>query len=196
MPKQNTTLYIILGLLNHEDLSGYDIKKRIDTMISNFWEVGYGQIYPTLAHLEKEKLVIKRISETSRGPEKNLYSVTKQGREVLTEWLKLPEQKEYTKLEILIKLSFGSLVSIEDNTKRIEAFKDRHSHNLKMMEIFKENLKQVLNKEDDHLFYYITVLFGEHMYKAYLEWADEAVGLLNKQTQNKLLDRKEEADNL
>jgi DNA-binding PadR family transcriptional regulator len=188
MPKQNTTVYIILGLLNHEDLSGYDIKKRIDFMISSFWEVGYGQIYPTLGHLEKERLVIKRISKTSQGPEKNLYSITEEGREVLTEWLKLPEQREYTKYEILVKLFFGSLVSTEDNTKRIDDFKVRHSQNLKMLEMYKENLKQVLNNEDDHLFYYITVLFGERIYKAYLEWADEAVELLNRNSQNKLLD--------
>ncbi|MDF2989012.1 MAG: putative transcriptional regulator [Eubacterium sp.] len=122
MAKENTTIYIILGLLNHEDLSGYDIKKRADYMISNFWELGYGQIYPTLARLEKDGLVTKRISEESKGPERNLYSITGAGREALTEWLKLPEQKEYTKYEILLKLFFGSLVPLEDSAKRIDAF--------------------------------------------------------------------------
>ena len=28
---------VILGLLNHEDLTGYDIKKRIDSSISFFF---------------------------------------------------------------------------------------------------------------------------------------------------------------
>ena len=30
----------------------------------------------------------------------------------------------------------------------------------------------------DHLYYYLTVLFGEKVYSAYLEWADEATDLL------------------
>ena len=48
MAQQNTTAYILLGLLSHEPASGYDLKKKIDLMISQFWEVGYGQLYPTL----------------------------------------------------------------------------------------------------------------------------------------------------
>ncbi len=190
MPKENTTIYILLGLLNHEELSGYDIKKRIDIMISNFWEIGYGQIYPTLARLEKEGLVTKRTSETSNGPEKNLYSITGAGRDLLTQWLKVPEQKEYTKYEILVKLFFGSLVPTRDNINRIEAFKARHSENMKMIQLFKQNLEQILNQDEDHVFFYISVLFGEKIYKAYLEWADEAVRLLNERS-GTLIDNKE-----
>lgn len=178
MPRENTTVYILLGLLNHEDLSGYDIKKRVDVMISNFWEVGYGQIYPTLAKLESQGYVTRRTSETSGGPEKNLYSITGTGKELLTQWLKTPEQKEYTKYEILVKLFFGSLVSAENSINRIKAFKERHSENIKMVELFKQNLEQVLEQDEDHIFFYISVLFGEKIYKAYLEWSDEAVKLL------------------
>ncbi len=194
MPKENTTLYIILGLLNHEDLSGYDIKKRIDTMISSFWEVGYGQIYPTLSKLEAQGLVLKRISETSNGPEKNLYSITEDGKEALIEWLKVPEQKEYTKYEILVKLFFGNLASSKDNQARIEAFKARQLQNLNMMEIFKTNLKKVLDTDDDHFFYYLTVLFGEHIYRAYLEWSEQALQLLESKYQNKNHAGEEEKD--
>ncbi|WP_025708545.1 PadR family transcriptional regulator [Paenibacillus graminis] len=178
MPKENTTVYIILGLLNHEDLSGYDIKKKIDVMISGFWEVGYGQIYPTLAKLVAEELVIKHKGTGSKGPEKNIYSITDKGRELLKEWVMLPEQKEYTKYEILLKLFFGSLVPDESNLARIEDFKERHIQNLQLIQLFKGNLERVLHTEKDHLYFYLTVLFGEHVYKAYLDWADEAKALL------------------
>jgi len=30
---------VILGLLSHEDLTGYDIKKMIDGAISFFWKI-------------------------------------------------------------------------------------------------------------------------------------------------------------
>lgn len=32
MSKDNKTIYVILDLLNHEDSTGYDIKKRIHTI--------------------------------------------------------------------------------------------------------------------------------------------------------------------
>ena len=101
MAKANTTAYIILGLLAHEELSGYDIKKKIDSMIRYFWEVGYGQIYPTLKTLEAEGMITKKSAGSSKGPEKYLYHITDEGRDALKEWLEIPETKEYTRYEIL-----------------------------------------------------------------------------------------------
>lgn len=42
---------VILGLLSHEELTGYEIKKRIDTALKYFWGASYGSIYPTLGDL-------------------------------------------------------------------------------------------------------------------------------------------------
>lgn len=192
MPKKNNTIYIILGLLNHEELSGYDIKKRIDDMISHFWEVGYGQIYPTLKTMEAKGLVFRKPDGNYRGPERNLYSITEEGKKVLKEWLVLPEDKEYVKYEILLKLFFGSMVTVEDNIERIETFKERQLQSVKILEIFEANLKQVMQEDEDHLYYYLTVLFGEQIYKAYIEWAKQAVKVLKEVQENK---QKEDNEN-
>ncbi len=40
-----TGAVIEVGLLHHELLSGYDIRKRIAASIGLFWDAGYGQIY-------------------------------------------------------------------------------------------------------------------------------------------------------
>jgi DNA-binding PadR family transcriptional regulator len=185
MAKKNTTVYIILGLLNHEDLSGYDIKKKIDYMISNFWDVGYGQIYPTLKSMVQENLIEKKSAGKDKGPEKLIYSIKEEGTLVLQQWLELPEAKEYVKYEILLKLFFGSTLKTEDNIKRIESFRNTHQDSLKLMGLFSENLKQVIQEDDDHLYYYLTVLFGEQIYKAYLNWSDMAIKLLEER-QSKL----------
>jgi DNA-binding PadR family transcriptional regulator len=188
MPKNNTTRFIILGLLQHEDLSGYDIKKKIDHMISSFWEVGYGQIYPTLKQLVDDELACKRTGTDSKGPEKNIYSITEKGRETLKEWLATPEEKEYTKYEILLKLFFGSLASKGDNINRIQTFRQRQEKKLELIQLFKSNLERVLGETDDHIYYYLTVLFGEKIYSAYIDWANEATSLLegkdNNETKN------------
>ena len=41
MAKDRKIDLVILGLLFHEDLTGYDIKKRIDSGISFFWKSRY-----------------------------------------------------------------------------------------------------------------------------------------------------------
>lgn len=178
MIKKNTTAYIILGLLVHEDLSGYDIKKKIDRMISHFWEVGYGQIYPTLKTLEESGKITKKKGETHKGPERKLYSITEDGRKTLEEWLKIPEIKDYTRYEILLKLYFGKQLTPKENLERIAQYKEKHLENQKSIQFFKQNLQQLNSEDEDHFYYYLTVLFGEKVYAAYLSWADEAKELL------------------
>lgn len=190
MAKPNTTMYILLGLLNHEEQSGYDLKKRIDLMISRFWDVGYGQIYPTLARLVQEGLVTKRIAGEgeSKGPEKHIYAITESGKEALLEWLKTESQKEYTRYEILVKLFFGSSLPAENHLRLIEEFRSKQLDNIEMMSGFKSNLERVLEEDEDHFYFYLTLLFGERIYNAYLDWADEATGLL-KQRMAKAVER-------
>lgn len=188
MAKENTTIYIILGLLTHEDMSGYDIKKRIDTAISYFWNAGYGQIYPTLKVLVSDGLVSKKNDMETKGPDRIIYTITPAGKEALKNWLALPNEKEYVKYELLVKLFYGSLLPVEENLKKIEEFKDSKMKDLHIMEAFKESLGKVLQQDQTHLYYYLTVLFGEHMHKAYVAWAEEAKGLLEnmlaKETHN------------
>ncbi len=182
MAKDNKTAYIILGLLQHEDMSGYDIKKKIDIMVSHFWETGYGQIYPTLKQLSDNGEVLKEEVESTKGPDKIVYSITDKGREKLTDWLKHPAVNDTVRYEILLKLFFGSAVSMEENMERIRNFQCDQKEKMEMIALFKDNLQKVLSEDTDHLYYYLTVLFGEKIYRAYMEWSKEALELLqNKQ---------------
>lgn len=181
MPKDNTTRYILLGLLSHEPLSGYDLKRRIDIGIRQFWNVGYAQIYPTLAQLESDGFVTKSTQSSEKGPSKNIYAITESGRELLQNWLLLPEEKEYAKYEILLKLFFGAGLPVQTSIARIHAFEKRHRQNLDLLESMKENLENVLDESNDHLYFYLTVLFGEQVYTAYLNWAEQALALLCRQ---------------
>ena len=178
MPKENTARFIILGLLSHEDLSGYDIKKRIDGMIGHFWSVGYNQIYPSLSGLENDRLVVRSVEKDAKGPEKHLYSITDAGKKCLADWLMLPEEREYTKYGILLKLFFSGGLPAQRSIGRIRAFQERQRKNLAEVRQFRSDLEDVLDRDEDHLYYYLTVLFGEHVYSAYLAWAQEALKLL------------------
>lgn len=65
---------VILGLLSHEDLTGYEIKKRMDTALKYFWGASYGSIYPALGDLVKRGLASKRDgAENNRN--KIIYSI-------------------------------------------------------------------------------------------------------------------------
>jgi ABC-type antimicrobial peptide transport system permease subunit len=71
MAKENKARFVILGLLAHEPMSGYDIKKRIEYSISNFYDISYGQIYPELARMEVANLLTEPSDGTYYFDSKN-----------------------------------------------------------------------------------------------------------------------------
>ena len=97
---------MILGLLCHEELTGYEIKKRINTALKYFWSASYGSIYPALNDLVNRGLATKR-EDTKNKRVKLIYSITDDGRKYLKEWLTLPVEKDELRYETLLKLFFG-----------------------------------------------------------------------------------------
>jgi len=185
MPRVNKTIFVILGMLTHMPLTGYDIKKRIEKSVSYFWDAGFGQIYPSLKKMEQKGLVTKKVKMNENRPNRKVYTITESGRKILKEWLSTPSEKEKVRYEILLKLFFGSQITIDKTIHNIEDFRLRYSKELEGLNKIEKFLKHKLegnslpeeNKED-HLFYFLTLLFGKHLYKAYLIWADEVIKML------------------
>ena len=68
---------VILGLLSHEELTGYEIKKRMDTTLKYFWSASYGSIYPALNDLVHRGLATKR-EDTNSKRNKLIYTITRE----------------------------------------------------------------------------------------------------------------------
>ena len=164
--------YVLLGLLSHEPMTGYEMKKRLDTTLRFFWGGSYGSIYPTLNQLEAEGKVTKE-DTSSNGREKISYSITEYGKETLKEWLKKPAEKDELRYETLLKLFFGNENGFEGAKEHIECFEEKCRNELVVLNMFAENLMQYL-EDDTHKYYYLTVQFGIKTYEAYLKWCKEA----------------------
>lgn len=170
---------VILGLLSHEDLTGYDIKKRIDGAIRFFWKGSYGSIYPALRDMEDKNLIIKQ--DASYGMrEKILYQITARGKEVLNEWLKEEQASNELKYETLLKLFFGGSADREISVHNIELFEEQIKAELRLLKAYCRNLENELDKEG-HIYYYLTALFGVESYEAYLKWCAKTKKLLKRE---------------
>lgn len=81
--------YAILGLVNREPMSGYDIKKAFeDRALTSFWHAEHSQIYPELKRLVEEGMLSYDTDIRGEHMEKKLYSITDQGKEEFLNWLK------------------------------------------------------------------------------------------------------------
>lgn len=180
MARENKARYVILGLLAHEPLAGYDIKKRIEQRISSFYDISYGQIYPELARMEEQGLVAKKVESGEKKPDRKVFSITQKGRDELRQWVSKPVEEEKVHYEILLKLFFGSQIPVHDNLHNINTFSSRCTEKLHLLQMYERELRSILGESLDHSYYLVTVLFGIQVYKAYLNWAEEAVEILKK----------------
>lgn len=173
---------VILGLLSHEELTGYEIKKRMDTALKYFWGASYGSIYPTLNGLVERGFATKRESADNRRG-KLIYKITGEGRSYLSRWLSLPVEKDELRYETLLKLFFGSEAGDLQTLKHIEAFKNNIEQELPYLLQAADILEKVKDAEAAHKYYLLTVRFGIKTYRSYLEWCREAEELLGKANQ-------------
>lgn len=171
---------VILGLLSHEELTGYEIKKRMDTTLKYFWGASYGSIYPALSDLVHRGLAAKR-EETGNKRNKLIYTITEDGRDYLKKWLALPVQKDELRYETLLKLFFGNEQGARQAMQHIEAFEEKIKKELPDLLGAEQMLKQSLNEDAAHKYYLLTVEFGLKTYRAYLEWCAEAKNALADQ---------------
>ena len=178
MARERKIDMVILGLLSHEDLTGYDIQKRIDGAIRFFWKGSFGNIYPALKDMENQGLIVK--SDTSvGGRERITYGITKEGKEVLKKWIADGQAGNELRYETLLKLFFGGAEKKEVTIRNIELFEAEIRQELKLLRSYGEALQQHLEAED-HIYYYLTVSFGIDTYEAYLKWCIKAKNMLRE----------------
>jgi DNA-binding PadR family transcriptional regulator len=81
----------ILGILARGPGHGYDLKREHDARFPGAKPLAYGQVYATLARLERDGQV--EIAELAQGggPERTVYALTPEGRRTLNDWLEQVE---------------------------------------------------------------------------------------------------------
>ena len=128
-----STSHALLGLLEHEPSHGYELKQRFDRLFSPDRPLPFGQVYATLARLERDGRVTAGAAERVDGPDRRRYAITADGEHELARWVAAPLMPEphlqaalYTKVVLAI-LSGESLTALLD--------RQRHAHLARMREL-------------------------------------------------------------
>ena len=106
--------YAFLALLGSQPRHGYELKLALDQIFDDALPpINAGQIYTTLARLERDGLVQSaRVAQSSR-PDKRVYELTPAGREALAAWLAEPAAGPQLKDEFFMKLVLARLPGID-----------------------------------------------------------------------------------
>lgn len=115
----------LMAIISERPMTGYEIKKLIDSNEMIFWRDSFGSIYPNLSHLTQLGLTTKTPSEIN-GRKRISYELTSKGRELVEDWLKLPAEQRPVKVELLLKLRFGYPLGKESLEKLLKAHLSHH----------------------------------------------------------------------
>jgi DNA-binding PadR family transcriptional regulator len=82
--------HTLLGLLEREPRHGYELKRDYDTYFGRHKPLPFGQVYATLARLERDGKVTPGEFESGDGPDRKRYAITDEGKGELDVWLREP----------------------------------------------------------------------------------------------------------
>jgi len=121
-----TVSYALLGLLNEADRHGYDLKQSYDRRFGAARPLRFGQVYRTLAQLERDGLISVIGVEQGAGPDRKRYSITDDGVTDLARWLSEPEDPQPQLQTVLFTKVVLALLSGQPAEAFLEAQRQRH----------------------------------------------------------------------
>ena len=77
----------LLGFIEQEPRSGYDLKRAIDERMEHILEMSSGTVYYTLKRLESRGWVRGSVSRKGKRPEQRVYRITAAGQKAFLELL-------------------------------------------------------------------------------------------------------------
>ncbi len=178
MPAPNRTMYAVLGFLCRRPMSGYDLKKAVESSVGNFWKESYGQIYPILKRLDRDGLAQKADAGDGGKRARHAYSITPAGREALRRWLEEPTEPQQLRNELLLKLFFGARGDGAWSRRQVEQSRARLVADLERYKDIHERLRREHADDADFQHWAITLRYGERDAQALIEWCDETLALL------------------
>lgn len=94
----------VLAALLEDEASGYDLAKRFDASVANFWMATPQQLYRELDRLAAQGLIRARVVEQERRPNKRMFSLTEAGYEAIRQFTARPPKPSVIRDELAVKV--------------------------------------------------------------------------------------------
>ena len=96
--------HAVLATLLSSEASGYELAKRFDVSVANFWHALPQQLYAELRRLEHERLVRGRAVRQRGRPDKRVFAITRGGRDALAAFAAAPAKPGAIKDDLMVKV--------------------------------------------------------------------------------------------
>ncbi len=170
--------HAILGFLNYQSQTGYELKEVFDDSVQHFWSADQSQIYRTLNELMTENCVTMEVVPQDNRPNRKVYTITKTGREELRRWLQQPPPQQTSRSAGLIQVFFAGQLSDEEILQKFEAVAEYCRKALEVYQAISNGTIAEYEKEvgpREAYCWNLTVDLGLRSVQAQLEWAENVI---------------------
>ncbi|RYJ03493.1 MAG: PadR family transcriptional regulator [Actinomycetales bacterium] len=171
--------HAILVSLAERSASGYDLARRFDASIGNFWKASHQQIYKVLGRMEAQQLVEASLVEQDGRPDKKVYAITADGRLELARFSATPTPPEVLRSELAVKLR---ALPFGDRDAVVESVRARRAQHVEKLAYYSESSQRFYPDAEhvpqDQLGSWLVLRGGILAEETGLAWCDEILQAL------------------
>jgi DNA-binding PadR family transcriptional regulator len=177
--------HAVLAALLEGEASGYQLAKRFDVSVANFWSATPQQLYRELEQLERAGLLSGRVVEQQRRPNKRVFTLTVAGREELHAFTTEPARPTAIRDDLLVKLQ---AVDVGDEeavraalATRLEQSRGKLSRYDRLRDDWLEGRDEdEYLREADRVGPYLTLMAGRLYEQENIRWSTAVLEILER----------------
>jgi PadR family transcriptional regulator AphA len=155
--------YAILGLLAEMPRSGYDLAQAFKTSLAYSWSAQHSQIYPELARMVDDGLIVGGERGSRR---RRIYALTDAGRAALRRWLIEGEPDRRSRNEASLRLFLIWTLPTSEQIAYLEHETEYHRATLAEL----EQIGRFMEATQIPSPYRLMLEWGYRFHRAWLDW--------------------------
>lgn len=159
--------------------SGYDLARRFDKSIGQFWTATHQQVYKVLARMENSGWVAATHVAQDGRPDKKVYDLTDAGRAELAAWIAQPAEPETTRSDLAVKIrgaSHGELAGVLAEIERHRALRTERLDAYLANE--KHEFADPSSLAGERLHQWLVLRGGISLERGLIDWYDDVLAAL------------------
>ena len=182
--------HAVLAALLEGEASGYELSKRFDVSVANFWSATPQQLYRELDALEQGGLVSARLVEQRRRPNKRVFTLTQAGRDELHAFTALPPKPAAWRDDLIVKVQASDAGDQEAVREAIAARREQAHAKLLLYERLRDDMldgrdEDEFLREADRVGPYLTLKGGRMWEEMVIRWSTDALAVLDERARQR-----------
>ena len=176
--------HALLGLINYQPSTGYDLKNKFQKSIHFFWNAALPHIYRSLKQMENQGWIASTIEQQSGKPNRKVYRITGEGKKELLHWLAEPPEELEMRHTLLVKVFFGRQLPLE---RLAEHLKNWREYNVNLLKQYETEVMPIIQRQsekscyaEDSNYWGLSLDYGIRHARMVIDWCDQALKDMEK----------------